>query len=132
LFGRYSDVAELNADGAAVRSPAGGRAALASALLALDASGAGIAPERVDSLVGEAAGWRRPWWLMTASLASLATVIAATWATSQAASAGATFDVPFLSSQPCLAMLMLLPVLGTAMIVRRRVAARRAAGVYLQ
>jgi hypothetical protein len=127
LFGRYSDVAELNADGAAVRSHPGGRAALASALLAFDARGAGISPERVDSLMGEAAAWRRPWWLVMASLASLATLIVATWVASQAASARATFDVPFLSSQPCLAMLMLLPVLGTTTTVCRRLAARRAA-----
>jgi Zn-dependent protease with chaperone function len=132
LFGRYSDVAELNADGAAVRSRAGGRAALASALLAFDASGAGISPERIDSLVGETAEWRRPWWRMTASLALLATVITATWAASPAASARATFDVPFLSSQPCLAMLMVIPVLGIAPIVRRRVAARRDAAVWSQ
>ena len=124
LFGRYCDVAELNADGAAVHARADGRAALASALLAFDASGARISPERVDSLVGEAAKWRCPWWLMTASLSALVAGVAATWAASQEASARATFDVPFLSSQPCLAMLMLLPVLVTAMIVCRRVSDR--------
>ena len=127
LFGRYTDVAELNADGAAVQARANGRAALASALLAFDASGARISPERVDSLLGESVGWRLPWWLMTASLASLATVVAATWGASQAASARATFNVPFLSSRPCLAMLILPLLLSFVTILGRRVAARRAA-----
>jgi len=129
LFGRYSDLAELNADRAAVRTGAGGREALASALLAFDASGAGISPERVDSLLGRAVGWRRPWWLMSASFVALSSLISVTWGASQAASAQATLNIPFLSSQPCLAMLTLAPLLGCAMIFAargRRALARRA------
>ncbi len=125
LFGRYADVAELCADDAAVRARPGGRAALASALLAFEASGAGIAPERVDSLLGQAVGWRRPWWLMTASIASLASLAAVTWGAGQAASARATFNVPFASSRPCLAMLALIPLLGCVTILRRRKAGAR-------
>jgi Zn-dependent protease with chaperone function len=117
LFGRYSDLAELNADGAAARAGTGGRAALASALLAFDASGAGISPERVDSLLGQAVGWRRPWWLMSASFIALTSLITVTWGASQVASAQATLNVPFLSSQPCLAMLTLAPLLGCAVIL---------------
>ena len=125
LFRRYADVAELNADGAAVRGGAGGRAALASALLAFEGSGVGISPERVDSLLGHPVVWRRPWWLLTASLGSLSSLITLTWGASQAASAQATFNLPFVSSQPCLAMLMILPLLGFLTLLRRRVAARR-------
>jgi Zn-dependent protease with chaperone function len=117
LFGRYSDVAELNADRAAARADAGGRAALASALLAFDASGAGISPERVDSLLGQTVGWRRPWWLMSASFVALSSLISVTWGASQAASAQATLNLPFLSSTPCLVMLTLAPLLGCAMIL---------------
>ncbi len=120
LVGRYADLAELYADDAAVRGAPGGRAALASALLAFDASGAGISPERVDSLLGQAVVWRRPWWLMSASIASLASLAAATWEASQAASAQATLNVPFMSSRPCLAILTLIPLLGCATILRRR------------
>jgi bla regulator protein blaR1 len=130
LFGRYSDLAELNADGAAVRARGGGRAALASALLAFDASGAGVSPERVDSLLGQSSGWRRPWWLMSASLVALSSLISVTWGASQAASARATLNLPFLSSQPCLAMLTLGPLLGCGMLLvflTRRAAARRPA-----
>jgi hypothetical protein len=125
LFRRYADLAELNADGAAVRGGAGGRAALASALLALEGSGAGISPERVDSLLGQPIVWRRPWWLVTASVGSLTSLITLTWGASQAASARATFNLPFVSSQPCLAMLTVLPLLGSVAILGRRVAARR-------
>lgn len=123
LFGRYADVSELNADDAAVRARAGGRAALASALLAFDAMGTGISPERVDSLLGQGAGWQRPWWLLTASCVSLAGLTAVTWGASQAASARATFNFPFVSAQPCLAML-LLPLLASAAIIGRRAARR--------
>lgn len=130
LFGRYRDVAELNADGAAVRVGAGGSAALASALLAFDASGAGISPERVDSLLGHSIGWRRPWWLMSASLVALSSSLSLTWGASQAASARATFNLPFLSSQPCLAMLTVVPLLGCGTvlaILAHRASARRVA-----
>jgi Zn-dependent protease with chaperone function len=125
LFARYTDVAELNADGAAVRAGGGGRAALASALLTFDASGAGVAPERVDSLLGGRARWQRPWWRMAASLGSLSALSALIWATSQAASARATFSPPFLSPQPCLAMLMLVALVAAAPMIGRRANSRR-------
>ena len=63
---------------------------------------------------------------LTASLGSLSSLISLTWGASQAASARATFNLPFVSSQPCLAMLTVLPLLGTLTILGRRVAARRA------
>jgi len=116
LFVRYSDLAELNADGAAVQAGVGGRSALASALLAFEASGGGISPERVDSLLGQAVSWRCPRWLISASFFALSSLTAVTWSASQMASARATFNVPFLSSQPCLAMLMLMPLLGCVAI----------------
>jgi Peptidase family M48 len=119
LFSRYADLAELNADDAAVRARPDGRAALASALLAFEATGAGISPERVDSLLGGAVGWRHPWRLLTASIASLASLTAVTLGASQAASARATFNFPLVSSRPCLAMLTLVALLGCATIIRR-------------
>lgn len=127
LFGRYADLAELNADGAAVRAGAHGRAALASALLAFEGSGVGISPERVDSLLGQPIVWRRPWRLLTASVGSLSSLITLTWGASQAASARATFNLPFVSSRPCLAMLTVMPLLGVVTILGRRSAARSAA-----
>jgi hypothetical protein len=59
LCDRYADVAELNADRAAVHASAGREAPLASALLVFDESApagvSGISPERVDSLLGQLA-----------------------------------------------------------------------------
>ncbi|MGN6168504.1 MAG: M56 family metallopeptidase [Solirubrobacteraceae bacterium] len=127
LFRRYADLAELDADGVAVRMGAGGQAALASALLRFEASGAGIAPARVDALLGRPLDWRRPWWLMAASIASLASLSSMTWVAGQAASARATLNLPFLSSQPCVVMLMLVSLLGYAVLFGRRTTARRVA-----
>jgi hypothetical protein len=115
LFRVYADLAELNADGAATRAIDGGRAALASALLAFEAAGGGVSPQRVDSLLGRPVVWRRPWWLLTASLGSLTGLIALTWAAGRAASASATFNLPLLSSEPCLALVTVLLLLGVLM-----------------
>lgn len=123
LFTRYADLAELNADGAAVCA-SGGPAPLASALLAFEASGAGIPPERVDALLGQRVSWRPPWWLVAGSVCSVLSLSALIWTTSKGASALATFNLPFLTSQPCLAMLTLLPLLA---VVALRAAASRAA-----
>lgn len=125
LFTRYADLAELNADGAAVRA-SGGPAPLASALLRFEATGAGIPADRVDALLGQHSSWRPPWWLVTASFCSLAALGVLVWTTSQGASAWATFNLPVLSSQPCLAMLTLLPLLVVAVL--RRTRARRTIG----
>lgn len=124
LFTRYADLAELNADGAAVRA-SGGPAPLASALLAFEASGAGIPPERVDALLGERVCRRRPWWLVAGSVCSVLSLGALVWTTSEGASAWATFNLPFVTSQPCLAMLTLLPLL--VITVLRSATASRAA-----
>jgi hypothetical protein len=126
LCRRYVDLAELNADGAAVRAGSGGRAALASALLAFDGSGVGVSPERVDSLLGQPVVWRRPWWLLTASVGALSSLITVTWGASREASTRATLNLPLVSSQPCLAMLTVLPLLGFALILGRRVVTRGA------
>jgi Zn-dependent protease with chaperone function len=129
LCDRYGEVAELRADDAAVRASAGQTAPLASALLRFDASGppevAGISPERVDSLLGKPARWRLPSWLMTASLGSLSGLSGLIWRTSEAASAHATFNLPILSSQPCLVILTLLPIVGCVGILARRERGRR-------
>lgn len=127
LFTRYADLAESNADGAAVRASAGRRGPLASALLVFDASAppgvGGISSLRVDSLFGEPAHWRLPAWLMAASLAALSALTALIWLTSGMASVRATFNVPLLSSEPCLAMMLLFPLLGYVAVFRRRTTA---------
>jgi len=123
LGDRYADLAEVSADRAAVRASAGRQSPLASALLVFDAGAppeaSGISPERVDSLLGRPAGWRLPRWPMTASIAALSALSLLIWQASGVASAHATFNLPFLSSQPCMMILTLLPVMGCIAAFRR-------------
>jgi hypothetical protein len=124
LRDRYADLAEVNADRAAVRASAGRQAPLASALLVFDTSAppgaSGISPARVDSLLGQPAPWRLPISLMATSLAAVSALSLLTWQTGAIASVQATFNVPFLSSQPCVLMITLLPLLGCLVACRRR------------
>jgi Zn-dependent protease with chaperone function len=113
LGDRYSELAEQRADEAAIRGAAGSAAPLASALLAFEASApagsAGISPERVDSLLGKGGGRRLPTGLIGVSLAAASLLIVLVWRASAVASADATFNLPVLSSQPCMLVLALLP-----------------------
>jgi hypothetical protein len=123
LGDRYGDLAEERADAAAVRA-AGEAGPLASALLAFDAAapaGAfGISPGRVDSLLGRPPGWRFPSSLVAGSLATLSVLTVLVWRASAVASAHATFNLPVLSSQPCMLFLALVPIVGCAVAVCRR------------
>ena len=105
LSQRYSDLAELNADRAAVCASDGKRAPLASALLVFDDNGppgtTGISSQRVDSLLGAPVSVRVPLFLLAGSVAALAALGAAISALSPVASAHATFNLPLLSSAPC-------------------------------
>jgi Zn-dependent protease with chaperone function len=116
LSERDGSVAELQADEAAVRAGAGDKGPLASAMLAFESSGpahgAGISPERVDSLLGRPARWRAPLWLTATSLATLSSLAVLLWQDSAVASIRATLNLPILSSRPCLVMLALLTVLA--------------------
>jgi Zn-dependent protease with chaperone function len=116
LSDRYAELAEQRADGAAVAGSGGEKQALASALLAFDASApegsAGISPERVDSLLGVGGGSGIPAALIAASLALLSVLVVLVWRASGVASAHATFNLPLVSSQPCMLMLALLPLLA--------------------
>jgi Peptidase family M48 len=131
LFDRDADLAELNADGAAVQASAGRQGPLASALLVFDASApagvSGISSARVDSLLGEPVRWSLPVWPMAASVAALSALGVLIWQESAVASVRATFNLPFLSSQPCVAMMIALPVFGciAAAFKRRTRAAAR-------
>lgn len=124
LFDRDADLAELNADGAAVRASAGHRGPLASALLVFDASAppgvSGISSARVDSLLGGPVGWRLPAWQIGASLAALPALSILLWQVSGAAFVRATFNLPFLSSRPCVVLMLSLPLLVGVAAFRRR------------
>ena len=113
LGDHYSELAEQSADQAAILGADGATAPLASALLAFDAGApagsAGISPERVDSLLGRNTGRRLPMALIAISLAAVCLIIVLVWRASAVASADATFNLPVVSSQPCMLVLALLP-----------------------
>jgi beta-lactamase regulating signal transducer with metallopeptidase domain len=122
---RYDELAEQRADAAAVTASAGDRAPLASALLAFDSiapsGAAGISPERIDSLLGVLAPRRLPLTLTAVSAAVLSLLIVVAWRASAAASAGATFNLPVVSAQPCVLVLAFIPlVLGVTALTLRR------------
>jgi len=127
LHDRYGDVAELTADAAALEANDGATAPLASAMLvfaATDSGGVvGISPDRVDSLLGRSPSWRLPWMLLVAGLLTIAAVLALAWRASGSASVDATFNLPIVSSQPCLLVLALVPVVACLAGVLARTAA---------
>ena len=120
---RSTDEAELAADHAAICASGGQGAPLASALLAFDASApagaSGISPERVDMLLGGTTTWRLPRPLLAVSLGVLTGTIIFVWLISGHASVRATFNLPILSPQPCVAMTTFIALLGLARGVAR-------------
>jgi beta-lactamase regulating signal transducer with metallopeptidase domain len=132
LHERYGELAELTADAAALRAANGARAPLASAMLVLGTHDSedlvGISPERVDSLLGHPRSWQLPSLLVLAALATIAALVGLVWRTSTAASAHTTLSLPLVSSQPCVLVLGLVPMLAcAAAIIARRSIARTAA-----
>jgi Peptidase family M48 len=116
LHVRYGDVAELRADAAARGALDGAAGPLASAMLVFGTSPsggvAGISPERVDSLLGLTTSWRAPRLALIAGLLTLAALVAVVWRAGGAASAHATLNLPVASSQPCLLVLALVPLVA--------------------
>jgi Peptidase family M48 len=128
LCDRYADVAELSADQAAVRASAGREAPLASALLAFDENAppgtSGISPERVDSLLGQPTRWRLPVRLLAASVTTLAALTVIIWLISENARAHATFNLPIVSSRPCLVIMSIAPATGYIRVLIRWIRSR--------
>ena len=116
LSDRYAELAEMHADDTAIRAAAGDRAPLASALLQFDAAppdgSAGISADRVDSLLGIPSHKPLPTALIGVSVAALTLVIVLIWRASVVASASTTFNLPLLSSQPCMLLLALIPAVA--------------------
>jgi Zn-dependent protease with chaperone function len=128
---RYAALAELAADQAATAA-AGGRRALASALLAFDEhpspAAVGIAPERVAHLLGQRPRWELPTLLLLGALATIAALVAVTLRLAEA-TAHAAVGLPVLAAQACMLAMALGPiVLGAiALLGGRRLGGRRSA-----
>ncbi len=129
LHSDYADAAELTADAAALVALDGAGGALASAMLTLGAAGDGevaISSRRVDALLGQPVDWQRPRLLLSTGLVTLALLVALVWRASAGASIEASLNLPIASSQPCILVLALVPVLAgiAAALTRRPVRAR--------
>jgi hypothetical protein len=112
LGDRYESLAELAADDAACAEPAS-RRALASALLKFESAGAavvGIAPERVDHLLGRRPRWDLPVSLLFTSLIAVGSLIAVALVTVQTVDGGAV-SPSLLFAQSCMALMVAVPLL---------------------
>jgi Zn-dependent protease with chaperone function len=123
-------LAEVSADESAVSAAAGDRSALARAMLsfteAAEVGGsAGVDPVRVDYLLGEGPGWRFPALMCAAALALLALLVTLAILVGREAAGSATLDPPFLSAQPCVVMLALIPCAAGLVAIRVGRARRR-------
>lgn len=123
LVARHQALAELSADESAVDGAPAQRSALARAMLSFsDAStsggGGGIDPARIDYLLGEPPSWRFPSLLCVAAAGVLAVLVAVAVLAGQLASGSATLALPFLSRQPCILVLAMVPA-GLGLLAAR-------------
>jgi Zn-dependent protease with chaperone function len=128
LADRYAALAELAADRAAVRANGGDRRSLAAALLAFDAATStavvGIAPERVDSLLGDRPAWQLPLALVASALVVL-TAIAGVAVRVAEASAHTALNLPLLLANACMLAMATVPLaVGAAALLGSRRALR--------
>jgi Zn-dependent protease with chaperone function len=116
LHRQEEELAELCADDSAACAAPGNRSALARAMLSFtDAASdpaAGIDPARVDHLLGEAPQWNFPTLLCVTSLLTVGLIVGVAILAGRPAAGTATFGLPFLSSEPCIVMLALLPAIA--------------------
>jgi BlaR1 peptidase M56 len=116
---RYTALAEVAADEAAVRRT-GDRPALASAMLTFEERApegtVGIAPERVDHLLGRPPGWQLSRSMLGVGVATLAAIAALGAAVGTAAPAQGISTAAVIM-QVCGLGMVLLPVLGGTTLV---------------
>lgn len=120
LHQRYGELAEIAADDAAIAAT-GNKSDLASALLRFGERSdlqlvVGIAPERVDNLLGERARWEVPVSLVVGALVTLAGLVAIGAAVASA-SPGAAMSVPFVLAQLCAVAMTVAPAIFGAVLL---------------
>lgn len=129
LGDRSAALVEVAADGAAVRAAGGDRRPLASALLAFgttsDPAVVGIAPERVDVLLGDHPAWELPVALLASGLVVLVALASVAVRLTEA-SGHTAMAVPTLLTHACmLAMALGPPAAGAACVIGGRRLLRR-------
>jgi Zn-dependent protease with chaperone function len=132
LGSQRETLGEINADQAAINETPANRSALARAMLSFTASpvaegSVGIDHARVDHLLGEPPSWQFPTLMVVLAVFVLALVAAVAVLAGQEAAGSASLAPPFLSAQPCVVVLALIPaglVLAAIALARfRRVGA---------
>lgn len=129
VYRRQHTLAELSADENAIAAAPANRSALAQAMLVFsDASepgdDIGIDPARVDYMLGELPGWRFMALLCVALASLLGLVVAVALLAGREAAGSATLAPPFLSAQPCVTVLALIPA-AIGLVAVRRTRSRR-------
>lgn len=114
LSRRQQALAELSADEGAVNAAPANRSGLAGAILSFaDATvpghSGGVDLARIDYLLGESPSWRFPLALCLGGASFLGLLLAIAVLAGQAAHGSATLAPPFLSCQPCVVVLALIP-----------------------
>ena len=117
-------LAEMSADESAIAADPGHRSALARAMLAFtDASNSddsvGIDPARVDYLLGEPPSWRFPVMMCLAAIGLLALLVTVAVLAGREAAGSATLAPPFLSAQPCVVVLAIIPAAVGLVTIRQ-------------
>jgi Zn-dependent protease with chaperone function len=115
---------ELSADESVIVVSAGGRSALARAMLGFSGAdaepGMGVDPARVDHMLGEPPEWRLPIGLCLAGSLVLMLLVAVAALAGQAAAGSTSLALPGVSRQPCVLVLALIPaVVGWFVTVLR-------------
>jgi beta-lactamase regulating signal transducer with metallopeptidase domain len=128
-------ITELSADESVLRASPAHRAALAQAMLSFSDAATptrpvGFAPARIDYLLGQAPNWRFPTLLCAAAAGVTALLAAVTALAARAAAGSATLSPPFLSRQPCVVVLAMIPALAAGVaafaLLRQRRRVRQA------
>lgn len=132
---RRQALAEISADLSAIEAAPENRSALARAMLTITDSpeageSVGIDPDRVDHLLGEPASWRFPAFVFLVALFLLALLAAMALLAGQVAAGSASLAPPFLSAQPCVVVLALIPT-GLALVAVAVARSRRDGGASL-
>ncbi len=132
LARRRESLTEISADESAIQGGPGNRSALARAMLSFTDSpptgeSVGIDPARVDHLVGEPPSWHFPTLMFLLAVSLLAILATAAVLAGQEAAGSASLAPPFLSDQPCVVVLALIPA-GLALFAIAVARLRRAGG----
>jgi BlaR1 peptidase M56 len=121
---RYRALSEVAADEAALRA-VGDAAPLASALVtfgdAAEAGVVGIAPERVDQLLGDPPRWEIPPAAVAAGLVTIAALFFGALGAARAAQP-AELSLPLLTAEACMVAMTVMPMLigGSLLLAVRR------------